>query len=173
MAAQMIVEVPNPITQDTKAVVELLKCLGRLYSPLPDAVKLPDVVLALSSKKDVYYTVTGRDCSCPARTYHPGQACKHMKRFFPAGQIPKKTILQEMMEEGYETSFEPGDEPEVPDKPVPSRVVEAKAKSSGSRQQAREHQAKMRLARNTVKIGQVESVDSIMPSMAGFRPVLE
>lgn len=145
MAGKVLVEVPNPLTQDTKAVVALLKCLGRAYSPLPDAVKLPDMALVLSSKKDVFYTVTARDCSCPARTYHPGQACKHMKRFFPG----------------------------TSEKPAPSKVEEAKVKVAEARHEARQHQTRMKLNKNLVKLGKVEPVDSIMPSMVGFKPVLE
>lgn len=173
MAGKVLVEVPNPLTEDTKAVVALLKCLGRPYSPLPDAVKLPNMVLVLSSKKDVFYTVTARDCSCPARTYHPGQACKHMKRFFTEAQIPKKTLLEEMVDQRYEMSFTPEDEPEAAEKPASAKVVEAKVKCEESRQEAHKYQTKMRLAGRTSKLSQTDPVDSIMPSMVGFRPILE
>jgi len=41
------------------------------------------VVLVLSNKKDAFYTVTAKACSCPAQTFSPGQACKHMRKHFP------------------------------------------------------------------------------------------
>jgi len=40
------------------------------------------VVLVLSNKKDSYYTVTGKDCSCPAAVYNRGP-CKHQRKYFP------------------------------------------------------------------------------------------
>jgi hypothetical protein len=45
-----------------------------------------EMVLVLSNKKDSYYVVTPKTCSCPAATYRPGQ-CKHQRRYFPE---PKK-----------------------------------------------------------------------------------
>ena len=41
------------------------------------------MVLVLSNKKDAFYTVTAKACSCPAQTFSPGQACKHMRKHFP------------------------------------------------------------------------------------------
>ena len=71
-----------PVTQSTSAVVSLLKYLGKQSDPLPEAVRLIEVVLVLSNKKDVFYTTTANSCSCPAATYHPGQSCKHQRRYF-------------------------------------------------------------------------------------------
>jgi hypothetical protein len=53
-------------------------------------------VLVLSNKKDAYYTVTSRACSCPAATYNPGKSCKHSRKYFPQ---PKK-ITEELVAEG-------------------------------------------------------------------------
>jgi len=47
---------------------------------MPSFVELAGGVRLTRSKKgDAYYTTTSRDCSCPARAYNPGVACKHMK----------------------------------------------------------------------------------------------
>jgi len=47
---------------------------------MPSFVELAGGVrLTRSKKADCYYTTTSRDCSCPARAYNPGVACKHMK----------------------------------------------------------------------------------------------
>ncbi|MBP7067864.1 MAG: hypothetical protein KBB04_06265 [Methanothrix sp.] len=43
-------------------------------------------MLVLSNKKDAYYVVTPTGCSCPAATYHPGQPCKHSRKYFPQPQ---------------------------------------------------------------------------------------
>jgi hypothetical protein len=44
------------------------------------------LVLVLSNKKDAFYCVTAADCSCPSRSWHPGQRCKHQRKFFPEQQ---------------------------------------------------------------------------------------
>jgi len=79
----------GPITQSVEAVKKLLTFLGRTSDPLPNEVSLDGgrLVLVLSKKKDVYYTVTSRACSCPSATYHPGQKCKHIKQFFPESSM--------------------------------------------------------------------------------------
>jgi hypothetical protein len=41
------------------------------------------LILVLSNKRDAYYTTTARDCSCPAASWHPGQRCKHQRKYFP------------------------------------------------------------------------------------------
>jgi hypothetical protein len=84
--AELVVSAPE--TQTVEAVVELLKYLGWPSEPLPVAVRLEDMVLILSGKKDFYYTVTSRTCSCPSSTYRPGSPCKHQRKYFPG---PKKT----------------------------------------------------------------------------------
>jgi hypothetical protein len=74
----------GPITQSVEAVEKLLAFLGRASDPLPQEVSLDDgrLVLVLSNKKDAFYTVTARACSCPAATYNPGKQCKHQRRYF-------------------------------------------------------------------------------------------
>jgi len=44
------------------------------------------LVLVLSNKKDCFYVTTARDCSCPARSWHPNGPCKHMRKYFPEQQ---------------------------------------------------------------------------------------
>jgi hypothetical protein len=76
----------SPITQRIDAVKSLLAWKKVSSDPLPEFVEMDKedhrVVLVLSKKKDCYYVVTARACSCPAATYHHGP-CKHQKKFFP------------------------------------------------------------------------------------------
>ena len=79
------IEVESPKTQSTDAVKALLAFKKVASDPLPQEVSLDGgrLVLVLSNKKDAFYTVTARACSCPAAAYHPGTRCKHQKRYFP------------------------------------------------------------------------------------------
>jgi len=76
----------SPITQRIDAVKALLAWKQVSSDPLPEFVEMGDgdsrLVLVLSNKKDAYYTVTAKGCSCPAATYHHGP-CKHQKKYFP------------------------------------------------------------------------------------------
>jgi len=85
MQGKIVVEINSPKTQTLDAVKSFLTYAGRPFDPLPTDVSLENgrMVLVLSSKKDVYYCTTSRACSCPAAAYHPGQRCKHQKRYFP------------------------------------------------------------------------------------------
>lgn len=79
----LLVETVAPVTQDVNAVKALLSWRKMPIDPMPDFVELPGkVFLVLSGKKDVYYTTTRRACSCPSQSYHPGERCKHQKKFF-------------------------------------------------------------------------------------------
>jgi len=82
-------EVESPKTQSIDAVKTLLSFKKVASNPLPQEVSLDGgrLVLVLSKKKDVYYTVTSRAGSCPSATYHPGQKCKHIKQFFPESSM--------------------------------------------------------------------------------------
>jgi len=76
----------GPVTQSTDSVKSLLAFVGRASDPLPTDVSLKGgVVLVLSNKKDVYYTVTDTACSCPSSTYRGGR-CKHQRHYFPQEQ---------------------------------------------------------------------------------------
>jgi len=70
----------NPVTQSVDAVKALLTYMHRPADPLPEFVELQDRVrLTLAKDGKAYYLTTHKACSCPAATYHPGQACKHMR----------------------------------------------------------------------------------------------
>jgi len=77
----------SPKTQSAEAIKSLLTWKKVSCDPLPEFVEMGEgdnrLVLVLSNKKDAYYTVTAKGCSCPAATYHPGTRCKHSKKYFP------------------------------------------------------------------------------------------
>jgi len=75
----------GPVTQSIDSVKSLLAFVGRASDPLPTDVSLKGIVLVLSNKKDVYYTVTDKACSCPSATYRGGR-CKHQRKYFPQVQ---------------------------------------------------------------------------------------
>ena len=92
MVGRTLIEMQNPVTQSIDAVKSLLTWRGRGTDPMPATVEFVQegegcMVLVLSNKKDSYYVVTPAKCSCPAATYHPGQPCKHQRRFFPQEQV--------------------------------------------------------------------------------------
>ena len=84
--SKTILRVESPQTQTVAAVKALLAWKGRASDPLPEFVEMGEgesrLVLVLSNKKDCYYVATARDCSCPARNWHPNQPCKHQRRYF-------------------------------------------------------------------------------------------
>ena len=85
MSERTILNVESPTTQTVAAVKALLSWKGHPSSPLPTDVSLENgrMVLVLSNKRDCFYVTTARDCSCPARNWHPNGPCKHMRRYFP------------------------------------------------------------------------------------------
>jgi len=78
----------GPITQSVDAVKSLLQWKKIASDPLPADVSLDNgrLVLVLSNKKDVFYTVTATKCSCPSAAYRGGR-CKHMRHYFPQEQV--------------------------------------------------------------------------------------
>lgn len=86
------------VTQSAGAVLSLLKYLGKSIEPLPESVELQDMVLVLSSKKDVYYNCTKTSCSCPSATYRPGQRCKHQRKYFPENSIKRQSLAKTLDE---------------------------------------------------------------------------
>ncbi len=112
-----------PVTQSSEAVKALITFHNHGHEPaeMPAFYRLTGVmVLVQSNKKDMYYVVTLKDCSCPARTYNPGKPCKHMRKFFSVLPKVEKTDsirptgkwagghngpVSDLLE-GYETSFE-------------------------------------------------------------------
>jgi hypothetical protein len=88
MSGKLIYESASPKTQSIEAVKALLAFKKIASDPLPREVSLSDgrLVLVLSNKRDAYYCVTARDCSCPARHWQPNKPCKHQRRYFPAAK---------------------------------------------------------------------------------------
>lgn len=103
-ASKTILKVESPKTQSIDSVKALLSWKGRASDPLPEFVEMgageSRLVLVLSNKKDCYYVATARDCSCPARSWHPNGPCKHMRKYFaeqshnPARQTMAETLEQ-------------------------------------------------------------------------------
>ena len=87
----------GPISQSVASVKALLQWKKIASDPLPADVSLDNgrLVLVLSNKKDVFYTVTPSRCSCPAATYHPGQPCKHARKYFPGPQKSREELEAE------------------------------------------------------------------------------
>jgi len=98
MSGKLIYENTTPKTQSVDAVKALLSFKKVASNPLPQEVSLDGgrLVLVLSNKKDAFYAVTSRACSCPAATYNPGKPCKHSRKYFPQ---PKKS-REELEAEG-------------------------------------------------------------------------
>jgi len=90
----------GPVTQSVDAIKTLLAYVGRASDPLPTDVTLDNgrMVLVLSNKKDCYYVVTQKACSCPAASYHHGP-CKHQRRYF-AEQIAKPVSDEPLIQRG-------------------------------------------------------------------------
>ena len=104
----------GPITQSVDAVKALLSWKKIASDPLPADVSMDNgrLVLVLSNKKDVYYTVTPTKCSCPAHTYHPGQRCKHQRKYFAEVKAATKPTDEPLIERGGFRPFSllPGEE---------------------------------------------------------------
>lgn len=87
MAGKTLIDIQKPQTQTVDAIKALLSWRGRASDPLPSFVEMGEgearMVLVLSNKKDCFYVVTVRDCSCPAHNWHPNQRCKHQRAHFP------------------------------------------------------------------------------------------
>jgi hypothetical protein len=61
-------------------------------------------VLVQSNKGDSYYVTMAKDCSCPAATYHPGQGCKHQRKYFSKTEPETETqsgIGRELLVDAY------------------------------------------------------------------------
>jgi hypothetical protein len=100
--SKTIIRVESPKTQSVEAVKALLAWKGRASDPLPSFIEMGEgesrLVLVLSNKKDCYYVTTARDCSCPARSWHPNQPCKHQRKYFAEQTIHKQSIEETLRE---------------------------------------------------------------------------
>ncbi len=100
---KLVYQVESPITQSIDAVKALLAYKKVASDPLPQEVSLDGgrLVLVLSNKKDAYYTVTSRACSCPAATYNPGKPCKHITAHFKAEPLYDQVNSRAVREQFY------------------------------------------------------------------------
>ena len=91
----------GPVTQSVDAIKSLLAYVGRASDPMPIDVTLDNgrLVLVLSNKKDAYYTVTAKACSCPAATYHHGP-CKHQRKYFSVAKVEQSTASEPLIQRG-------------------------------------------------------------------------
>jgi hypothetical protein len=99
MSGNVLVQIETPKTQSVPAIKALLAWRGRAADPLPQFVELGKdesrVILVLSNKRDSYYTVTTKACSCPAATWHPDHQCKHQRKYFAESKPATKTTDSE------------------------------------------------------------------------------
>jgi len=82
----------SPVTQTSAAVKQLIifQNHGQKPAEMPAFYRLSeDMVLVRNNKGDAYYVTTPKSCSCPAATYHPGQPCKHARKYFTQ---PKREV---------------------------------------------------------------------------------
>jgi len=85
----------SPVTQAAAAVKQLITYHNHGTAPaeMPPFYRLSeDMVLVQSKKGDVYYITTPKTCSCPAAAYHPGQLCKHSRKYFPESMRQQEEI---------------------------------------------------------------------------------
>jgi len=82
----------EPKSKSIETVNELLTLMERPTAPLPESIRIRDAVLVLSAKKDAYYTVTSKACSCPSFAFH-SRPCKHQRKYFKdscaRNEVPK------------------------------------------------------------------------------------
>jgi len=104
--SKTILSIESPVSQSVDAVKSLLAYMHRPSEPLPEFVELNDRVwLTLSKDGKAYYTTTTKSCSCPARFYHPGKICKHMKALqLSVEEKEDKSILPAMAQPFRPTS---------------------------------------------------------------------
>jgi len=85
-------------SQTVDSVVQMLKCLGRQFNPLPEFVKLADgAQLTKSNNGDCYHYTSPKGCTCPGFYYR--HSCKHMKALASTSAKPSGQTLAETLEE--------------------------------------------------------------------------
>jgi len=103
MSGKTLINIEKPQTQSVAAIKALLSWGGRAADPLPSFIEMGKeesrLVLVLSNKKDYFYVVTDRECSCPAHSWHPGQRCKHQRAHFPEERTITKQTMAETLEQ--------------------------------------------------------------------------
>jgi len=86
MNGKTILTIATPVTQSREAVQSLIAYQnhGTVPAEMPPFYRLSaDMVLVASNKGDAYYVTTPKSCTCLAAAYHPGQTCKHQRKYFP------------------------------------------------------------------------------------------
>ena len=87
----------SPVTQDREAVKQLIAFHNHGQEPaeMPDFYRLTgEMVLVLNGKKDAYYVVTPKTCSCPAAHWNRGP-CKHQRKYFSQQETAKSVSSSE------------------------------------------------------------------------------
>ncbi len=97
MSGKIIYEMESPKTQTLEAVENLATYLNKHIEG--GVLDLGTVKLVLSNKKDVFYTVSARSCSCPSHTYRGGP-CKHQRKHFPQPKSPEIAIDELLIKRG-------------------------------------------------------------------------
>lgn len=179
------------ITQDVSAVEALAAFLNK---PIDSGVlDLGNVKMVQSNKKDVFYTVTAKECSCPSFQYRGGP-CKHIRKHFAEDKLRGQTIGEVLAEadknlhkmpKSYQRMVRAArEEAESEEEPIPEeqcykavckpvdekeraiRLAEAKEKIEASKQQARDLKERQKIARE-----EAESEGSLIVR-GGFKPCL-
>lgn len=79
----------------TRSLDEVRQLLAKAKNPPVSIALNQEEILVLNAKRDAYYTVTPRGCSCPASVYFQGP-CKHRRKYFPG----QKKTREELDAEG-------------------------------------------------------------------------
>ncbi len=92
MSNKTLFEPSYPVTQTAEAVKTLITYHNHGHEPteMPAFYRLTaEMVLVQSNKKDAYYVVMPKSCSCPSATYRPGSSCKHRRAYYPQPKTPQ------------------------------------------------------------------------------------
>ena len=103
MEGTLLEGLTSPQTQSFEAIKALLAWRGRAIDPLPTYIQMDGLALVLSAKKDQYYTVTPKACSCASFVYRGGP-CKHQRKFFSKSEIQR--IPDEVIEDPILAGFD-------------------------------------------------------------------
>lgn len=181
-----IFEPKQPTTQSVEAVKQLIAFYNHNEEPaeMPAFYRLSgEMVLVLSIKKDSYYVVTEKACSCPS-FMHRGGPCKHQKSYFGKSNPNRQTLAETLEEADRNLSKMPASyqrmvriareqaetsdeeilaEPQnivrckpISDEERAAKIAAAKARSEANRQATKERQERIRLCRE-------QNTDSFKP----------
>ena len=98
MSGKILFNGASPVTQKPDAVEALAAYLNKTIEA--GVLDLGTAKLVKSNKGDAFYTVTAKACSCLAATYHPGQPCKHQRKYFGAKPAGRPTEAVSIRPEG-------------------------------------------------------------------------